>query len=438
MSPALGTLAGTLLAITFAATAVVAPVRAVYVLAIVGGLQLFQAFVVSGHRIAQGLFPIEIMASVCLGLVALDALGRRPASTPGEIDRPFTWLLAVATISFVVNLFVADAAVNQAHLKPLVSIGQLLLMAWPFAVYRFVARHVVSEATVRRLLVTLTVLGVPGVLVPFAGDELRTWLRWSVYFGLAMAPFCFAQIFFVRSTVARLALAGLAVTPAINGLFIGKAFLYGYVAVFVWVISVIRVPRLALAGLIVGAGLYLSIAVPLRGTILPGVLQRLVSLEERQGSWGGQSGRVQLAVDTVQIWSRHPVFGVGPGNNWPYMNRYSVIDTPHNQYLNVLLETGLAGLIAFLALLLGCLRVGWRLYRSARSPLVEMFALGWLGYFSAMAAGGLTGDFMLHSIRNGGLELLTGFYLQWVMLGLLVALERLEASAELGHAEEAA
>jgi O-antigen ligase len=120
------------------------------------------------------------------------------------------------------------------------------------------------------------------------------------------------------------------------------------------------------------------------------------------------------------------------------MNHYSVIDTPHNQYLNVLLETGLAGLVAFLALLIGCLRVGWRLYRTANSRFVEMFALGWLGYFAGMVAGGMTGDFILHSIRNGGLELFTGFYLQWVMLGMLVGLDRLEASAELTPTQEAA
>jgi O-antigen ligase len=378
------------------------------------------------------------MASVCLGLVALDALSGRPAVTPRAIDRPFVLLLAAATFSFVVNLFAVDPAINRAHLKPLVSVGQLLLLAWPMAVYLFVARHVVSETTARHLLATLTVLAIPSVLVPFATGDLRSSLRWSVYFGLAVTPFCFAQMFFVRSSLGRVGLALLALTPAINGLFIGKAFLYGFVAVFVCVISLIRVPRLAIAGMVAGAGLYLSVIVPINGSLVPGPMARLVSLEEQQGSWGGRSGRVQLAIDTVRIWSEHPIVGVGPGNNWPYMNHYSVIDTPHNQYLNVLLETGLAGLVAFLALLIGCLRVGWRLYRTANSRFVEMFALGWLGYFAGMVAGGMTGDFILHSIRNGGLELFTGFYLQWVMLGMLVGLDRLEASAELTPTQEAA
>ena len=52
--------------------------------------------------------------------------------------------------------------------------------------------------------------------------------------------------------------------------------------------------------------------------------------------------------------------------------------------------------------------------------------LGWLGAFAGMVVGGITGDFMIHSIRNGGLELFSGYYLQWVLLGGLVAVARLE------------
>jgi len=423
------TVAGVLLAVAFGAVALIAPGRAVYLLAVLGVFRTFQAFVFAGSRVEQGLFPAEIMATVCLGLAILQSASGHRSPTPPEIDRPFLWLIGVAVVSLVVNLYWIDPAVNRIHVKPLVSVGQILLLVWPLALYRFVARSVDTEATPRRLLAVIAVLAAPSLLVPMASAPWRSALSWSVYFGLAAAPFCFAQMFFVRSRIARLGLLALAVAPAVNGLYIGKTFLYGFVGVFVSAICVIRAPRLALASLVFAAGTYVALIVPLTGSLLPGPLEQLVATERQQGSWGGASGRLQLAIDTVTIWSRHPMLGVGPGNSWPYMHRYSVIDTPHNQYLNVLLETGLAGLVAFVALLLGCLRVGWRLYQSAQSDFIEMFALGWLGYFLGMVLGGLTGDFVLHSIRNGGLELFTGFYLQWVMLGLLVALSRLSARA---------
>ena len=48
--------------------------------------------------------------------------------------------------------------------------------------------------------------------------------------------------------------------------------------------------------------------------------------------------------------------------------------------------------------------------------------------FAGLVVGGVTGDFMIHSIRNGGLELFSGYYLQWVLLGGVVAVDRLERS----------
>ena len=102
------------------------------------------------------------------------------------------------------------------------------------------------------------------------------------------------------------------------------------------------------------------------------------------------------------------------------MLQRSPIGTPHNQYLNILVEFGIVGLVAWLVFLVAAWRTGLRIYRDATHPVHRSFALGWLGMFAGMVAGGVTGDFMIHSIRNGGIELFSGYYLQWVLLGGLV------------------
>lgn len=430
--------AGVCLALLFGLALIVSPRRALYVLTILGGLQLFQAFAISGSRIQQGFFPIQIMASLAAIAVALRVLGGERLPSAREIDRAFLAMIAIAALSLLVNLFWIDPAVDTRHVKTLVSVGQIALIVWPFALYQLVARSLDSEQTARRLLLAVMVLAIPSIAIPFASDAFQKDFRWSVYFGLAAGPFCFAQLFYVRSRLLRFGLFALAVIPAINGIFIGKTFLYAYVAVFMTAICLIRVPRLVIAGGIIAAGVYLSVFVPITGSVLPASVEGLVKLEEKQGSWGGKSGRMQLAIDALGIWKGHPALGVGPGNSWPYMHRYSVIDTPHNQYLNILLEVGVTGLAAFLLILKGCFRLGWRLYHSTGSAFAQQFALGWLGYFAGMTLGGLTGDFILHSIRNSGLELFTGFYLQWVMLGLLVGLTKLEATEAMPLEERAA
>ena len=48
------------------------------------------------------------------------------------------------------------------------------------------------------------------------------------------------------------------------------------------------------------------------------------------------------------------------------------------------------------------------------------------GLIGAIVVGGMFGDFMLPSIRNGGLELFALFYVQWILLGILVSMTAIE------------
>jgi hypothetical protein len=108
------------------------------------------------------------------------------------------------------------------------------------------------------------------------------------------------------------------------------------------------------------------------------------------------------------------------------MLQRSPIGTPHNQYLNILVEFGLVGLVAWLVFLVTAWRTGLQVYKTASDPAHRVFALGWLGMFAGMVTGGITGDFMVHSIRNGGIELFSGYYLQWLLLGGLAAIPAIE------------
>jgi O-antigen ligase len=131
-------------------------------------------------------------------------------------------------------------------------------------------------------------------------------------------------------------------------------------------------------------------------------------------------------MDSLGIWLRYPLFGVGPGNNYPYMLRYSSLGTAHNQYMNILIELGVVGLACFAAFVYRAVRMGLSVWRTARGRRHEVLSLGWLGLFAGMLVGGMFGDFMIPSIRNGGLELFALFYVQWILLGLMVSISALE------------
>jgi hypothetical protein len=74
----------------------------------------------------------------------------------------------------------------------------------------------------------------------------------------------------------------------------------------------------------------------------------------------------------------------------------------------------------------GVLKAGVDLMRDTRVEFHRTLVIGWMGLFSGMVVSGLTGDFIFHSIRNGGLEMFSGYYLQWILLGMVVAVAEIE------------
>jgi hypothetical protein len=124
MDSAAATAAGALLLVVFFTIAMVAPRAAVFMLTVLGAFRLFQAFSFAGSRIAQGFYPAELMASVCVVFALFYALSRGATSVAPQIDRPFVALLGIGAVSIVVNWFSLDPAIDQAHVKTMVSIGR--------------------------------------------------------------------------------------------------------------------------------------------------------------------------------------------------------------------------------------------------------------------------------------------------------------------------
>jgi O-antigen ligase len=306
-----------------------------------------------------------------------------------------------------------------------VSLGQILLTMWPIATYLVVANSVYDAKTTDTISKIIIALSVPS-LVLILKPDYWPYVSWSTTFALPASSLCLAEYFHTRSPAKKAWLLLLTVAPAIYGVFLGKAFYYSYVAASTAVICWLQARRLVLIAAPLVLAVYV-VAVPLSSnSLIPSFVGDLVETETEQQSLGGEGGRWQLIEDGLGIWSRYPIFGVGPGNNYPYMLHYSTLGTAHNQYINVLTELGVVGLVC-LALFAGqALRVGLRLLRTAREPAHHKLALAWLGLFSAMLAGGFFGDFMLPSIRNGGLELFAYYYVQWILLGLVVSASSIE------------
>ncbi len=119
----------------------------------------------------------------------------------------------------------------------------------------------------------------------------------------------------------------------------------------------------------------------------------------------GKAPRIAQLGYAWQVFGRHPLFGVGIGvsRTWYYYLRYA-----HNMFLEIMLDTGIVGLIGYLLMIGSVVTMGVRAYRR-------------------------TSDDYLKTVLGAVLIALTFFHLQaltlntlqdvmlWAMMGLIVA-----------------
>jgi O-antigen ligase len=420
-------IAAYLVTLGFAAVAIQRPGRGVLWYAVLGAVPL-QMGAFAGRTISQGLMLAEVLASVLLGVWLVKRRPTRLLQMP--FDLPIVIFFLLALTSFVAILAYPDYKIEDKTTLS-VSVGQLMLIIWPIAVYLAASEFLTSTRQLQwlqRITIGLAVAQLAEPFLPKAYDPYTGWI-WT--FGLFAAPFALAAIFESRSLLARLFYVMVAILPFVRGVEVGKAFLYVFVASAVGTIMWVRASKLAVIGGGVVMATALALLVVFGERVFTDPVDDLLNKERKQYSYGGASGRGALAVDAFTIWQEAPVIGVGPANSYVYMLQRAPIGTPHNQYLNILVEFGLLGLVGWISFLVIAFRTGLDIYRKAELPAHRTFVLGWLGMFAGLVVGGGTGDFMIHSIRNGGLELFSGYYLQWVFLGGLVAVQRLERNRPL-------
>ncbi|MFV2044122.1 MAG: O-antigen ligase family protein [Anaerolineales bacterium] len=124
-----------------------------------------------------------------------------------------------------------------------------------------------------------------------------------------------------------------------------------------------------------------------------------------------------------------PILGFGPANyraytpNFPILG-WSVPFSSHNQYVDILAQTGLLGLVAFIWFAWAVGRIGWRLRALAPMGFERAFVLGSLGGLAGTLASGMFADWVLPFVYNITLSGMRSSVLAWLFLGALVGMER--------------
>lgn len=391
-----------------------------------------------------------------LGLAALLALAvLAPVDLAPGLDAPLvlaavlcgTWLLrglvvrrqfrlqstglVVATLAFMA-IAVLAFLVGQypwfptAHAPMRAQVGGLALFLLSGGVLLVVGHQVATLRQLERLTWLFVGLGGAFVLsqvVPTGGIGPRLsavthdrtvgsmfWV-WIVAVSLSQALFNKGL-----SLPARGLLAGTAGLAIFRGLWLALDWASGWLPPLVaaGLILVVRFPRTVI-------GTSLLLAAP--ALVAAGPALRSLMAGEAY-SWMTRLEALQVMGQVIE---RNPWLGFGPANYYHYTLLFPILGwwvrfNSHNNYLDLVAQTGIIGLAAFGWILFETGRLALTLARRGHRPFTRAYAVGVLAGLAASVVAAALGDWVLPFIYNVGVDGFRSSLLFWFFVGGLLVL----------------
>jgi O-antigen ligase len=396
-----------------------------------GMLSLLVAALVIPFQIGTGTqSPLNI---AYLGVPVLAALwllemvrNRSIHMAPSITTLPLVGFVLTATISFIVGYLPWNVFAQLAPIRA--QLGAWGIFAFSAGAFWLTANRVRSLLWLKRMVWVFVALGAvyilgrllgnPGTLITryftFGSTGSLFWI-WLVV--LAGGQALFNQDLALRWRVALGLLVLLTFRVALSGESLGWSS--GWVppiiglGLLVW----LRWPRGAVLLGVAGALLLL---------LNINILQRYL-LDANQYSILTRSAALSIVWEIVKT---NPLLGVGPANYYYYTPLYPILGyyvrfNSHNNYVDILAQTGLVGGFFFLWFALATTRVGWRLRHKYQDGFARAYVNSCLAGLVACLVASALGDWLLPFVYNIGINGFRASILGWLFLGGLVALEQI-------------
>jgi hypothetical protein len=126
----------------------------------------------------------------------------------------------------------------------------------------------------------------------------------------------------------------------------------------------------------------------------------------------------------------NPILGVGPANYYfltplfPILG-YSVQFNSHNNYIDLLAQTGIIGLALFIWLMVEIILLGLSMRKNASSGFDLAFVYGVIGGMAGTLVAGMLGDWVIPFVYNVGFAGFRSSLIGWFFMGGLLALKRM-------------
>jgi hypothetical protein len=358
----------------------------------------------------DGLYTSELM----LGLLALvwgarllyvAVRDKRLQLDTNPINVPLFCLIGVALFAFIAAQFTWDVNVPTEHryLLYLMLSNTIKDIRWAKAVY-----YAVIAVGVVGFLMCSSLLHMPRFMKPF----------WRGLLPVPLISFLYAYITLRKRLDLKLLMAGCALVLLLVFQFTGLAWVVMWLsaAVSICVISWYRSKALSIA---------LACVVLLLLILQPDFVARIYEEETASQSFE----RIRLWSSIMHITRSRPLWGIGPGNFYPYYSyRYAQeygtinVSSPHSNYFQILIEYGFLGLICFVWFIIACLRMLRNSLDLAKDYWQKTFLLGVNGHFAGMAVIAFLADYLIPTSANNGLATFSITVYTWLLLGVAASL----------------
>jgi len=374
------------------------------------------------------------MMFIALWLTKMLVVDKKLQLQPSRANIPLLSFILVTFISYVWSNAFRDPLVVVWSSWPFVQIGALAVMVLLPGAFFLASNCLTDLKWIKWLTAIIMAVGILVIL----GDYLHLplgFLQVRPLFPTWFICLAYSQVLFNRRipTVLRLLLLA----------FVG-AWLYRVFFVQIAWLSAWLPTMLAVGAIGFWRSRWLLVVLLVVALVYVGTnLDYLQAAYARESAESGVT-RLDAYAHNWRVTGKHFLFGVGPAGYAAYYMSYFPAEAmaTHSNYLDVLSQAGVVGLLAFLGFFLALALIAWDLLGRTRGrfDFTQAFSVGAsAGLLGVIVATGL-GDWLLPFVYT---QTIAGFdyaVYSWVLLGAMVSLHRLvttEAADRIRRSEPA-
>ncbi len=368
-----------------------------------------------------------ILVAVMGGLLLVDMvlIKKYLYLPPSSTVIPLLWMIAVAILAFINGQLPWFSAADQAPLRA--QFGGLMVFIITVLSYLLVLYLVEDTIWLKRMVWVFVGIGILFILTRLTPELVR-----------------FGNRNFAYGSTASLFWLWIVVHTASQGLFnhrlsrsmrvflllvLAGTLYFSVVVAYDWksgwlppiaalmVIFWIGAPRLRPMAVLAGAMILLLNFVDIPGLVTG---NEDYSVLTRSEAW-------KIMFEIIKV---NPFLGLGPANYYWYtplfpILGYAVEFNSHNNFIDIVAQIGVFGLLFFLWFFWKITLIGLRLIKTAPAGFERAYAIGAVGGIAGMLTAGMLGDWLIPFVYNVGLVGFRSSVFGWLFLGGLVALDQI-------------